>query len=336
MIIHNDQAGFDFQRYGIDIPKVRDRAAQTVAALLDIPELAARRDDWLDDDPFPPLSPEDLLPVHSRAYVERLTTDPGPALAATYELDRPGRYDPERAELPLSGLVEAALQNAAGSVKAVRTALSNETHFAFNLGGGMHHAMHDAGRGFCPINDIVIAAKAAQREGLAKTVWIVDVDAHRGDGTAELTLGDPTIATLSIHMGQGWPLDDAPLDANGRLTRWRYPGTVDLPVYPGREDDYLPALELGLNLLPRIGPFQRPDLAIVVDGSDPYELDELESAKSLRLTAEQMLERDMLVFQTLRGLDAPQAWLMSGGYGQSVHHVYINFLSRVLPLLLSK
>ena len=44
-------------------------------------------------------------------------------------------------------------------------------------------------------------------KGLFRTAWIIDVDAHRGDGTAEIMAEHPEIKTLSIHMASGWPLD---------------------------------------------------------------------------------------------------------------------------------
>ena len=78
----------------------------------------------------------------------------------------------------------------------------------------MHHAQRAYGDGFCIVNDIVIAIRKLQAEGLVRTAWVIDIDAHKGDGTAAITLGDDSIITLSIHMAQGWPLDGKKYDEN--------------------------------------------------------------------------------------------------------------------------
>lgn len=69
---------------------------------------------------------------------------------------------------------------------------------SYYLGGGMHHSMSFAGRGFCLVNDMVITLRKMQAEGLIKTAWIVDVDVHKGDGAPEILQNDSTIQTFSI------------------------------------------------------------------------------------------------------------------------------------------
>ena len=64
--------------------------------------------------------------------------------------------------------------------------------------------MTDRGRGFCTLNDQVIAIKKLQFEDGLKNAWVIDLDVHKGDGTAECSKDDPTISTLSIHMKNGW------------------------------------------------------------------------------------------------------------------------------------
>jgi acetoin utilization deacetylase AcuC-like enzyme len=195
----------------------------------------------------------------------------------------------------------------------------------------MHHGMAHFGHGFCPLNDIVVALRRLRAERRTGLAWVVDVDAHRGDGTAALCLGDPAVLCLSAHMARGWPLDREPLDAQGRLHPSFLPGDVDIPVPEGGGAHYVECLRRGLNLLESLSFGRRPDLAVVVAGSDAWEGDGLESAKPLRLSLEQMLERDLLVYDTLSGLGVPQAWLMAGGYGPDSWRVYAQFLEHVLP-----
>ncbi len=330
MILLSPESGVHFEDYGIAVPKVGSRAEQILAALRADPDLGQRESEWLHAGRPAALAREDLLRVHSVGYVdELLSDDPARVVAACYELEeKPGRYDPRVAVRPLRDLVSRALANAAGTHTTSLRAL--DRGFAFFLGGGMHHAMRDAGRGFCLVNDIVISLARLLHEGRIGLAWVVDLDAHRGDGTAELCLQRDDIQSLSIHMARGWPLDGPALDAAGGLPRWRWPNDVDIPAPEGGEAGYLPALEAGLALLEALGFGRRPDLAMVVAGADPFEEDALESAKPLQLSLEQMLARDRLVYRWLRDRRVPQAWLLSGGYGPAAFKPPAAFLTETL------
>jgi acetoin utilization deacetylase AcuC-like enzyme len=112
------------------------------------------------------------------------------ALLQTYELidsqGRPCRYEPERAIKPLTALFQIILAQVSGTYLACRLALAPGAGFCFYLGGGMHHARYDRGSGFCLVNDIAVAIRKIQAEGRSRLVWVIDLDAHKGDGTAEL------------------------------------------------------------------------------------------------------------------------------------------------------
>lgn len=280
----------------------------------------------------------DLARVHSPAYLDTLY---GPGLEAAvleaYELigpeGRPHRYDPSAATKPLPRFFEdTALLQVAGTIQTCRLAL--ERGFAFFTGGGMHHAHADRGSGFCLVNDLVIAVRKLQSEGLIRGAWIVDVDAHKGDGTGSLCRNDPSILTLSIHMARGWPLDPPTAAARGADNPSLIPNDVEIGQEEGEDHLYLTRLEAGLLELEALGRAEQgglPDLVLVVDGADPYEKDELPSTSTMRLSLGQMLERDLLLdrFFTERGL--PAAWVNAGGYGDQVWQVYAQFLERVLP-----
>ena len=85
-----------------------------------------------------------------------------------------------------------------------------------------------------------------------------------------------------------------------------------------------------LNELKKITP--NPDLVFVADGSDPYEKDELESSKLIKLTKEQMLGRDLLVYHFIKEMNLPQQWVMAGGYGEFSWEIYAQFLERVIEI----
>jgi acetoin utilization deacetylase AcuC-like enzyme len=191
----------------------------------------------------------------------------------------------------------------------------------------MHHAQRDYGSGFCLLNDIVIAIRKLQAENAIKRAWVVDVDAHKGDGTAALTERDDSVKTLSIHMAKGWPLDGEKYIAGGKLNPSFIPSDIDIPIGEDEDQLYVTKLEEGLNLLARQ---PKADLAVVVAGADAYGKDELPSAKLLKLTLAQLKERDLLVYNFLKNQGIPQAYLMAGGYGESSWEVYLQFLEWAL------
>jgi len=326
MILYDPTDRMGFFEFGIQIPILDSKVTRTFETLLQDPELGPRVADWHIARIDETLVKEDLQRVHSRGYVDRLYSDRlENEIIRTYELiDAQGRYyryKPEEATLPLPRLFDRILQRVAGSTRCYRTAL--ETGFCFYFGGGMHHAQYDHGNGFCLLNDIVIGLRKLQAEKRIQTAWVIDVDAHKGDGTAALTHGDDTIRTLSVHMARGWPLDGAPVEADGRPNPSFIPSDIDIPIAPGEEAIYNDRLLEGLHQLDALS---RPDLAVVVSGADPYEKDALPSTQGLRLPLSQMLERDQLIYRFLSKRRIPYAGLMSGGYGPDVWEVYAEFL----------
>lgn len=94
-----------------------------------------------------------------------------------------------------------AMLGAVGAVlAAVDSALAGRPAFAAVRPPG-HHALADRGMGFCLVNNVVVAARAAQRAGRGR-VLIVDWDVHHGNGTQALVERDPTVRFVSLHQ---WP-----------------------------------------------------------------------------------------------------------------------------------
>lgn len=331
MILYDDRRRFGLRDFGIQIPVLDTRASKTFDRLCRDPLLKDHVARWHRRPAGEPVTEKDLLRVHSPDYVARLFSDAvEDELIRTYELvdagGRYNRYDPSEAKAPLRRLFHRLLLRLAGTIQCGRMAL--ETGFCFYFGGGTHHAQKDRGSGFCLLNDIVIAVRKLQAEGRIDRTWVIDTDAHKGDGTAALTAGDDSIRTLSIHMAQGWPLDGAPVDSQGRPNPSFVPSDIDIPIAAGEEDVYLDRLAAGLK---RLGEFSPPDLAVVVYGADPYEKDALASTRELNLTLEQMRARDFQVYEFLKERKIPMAYLMAGGYGESAWEVYTQFLEAVLP-----
>ena len=329
-ILVNTKPRPDLRRYGIQIPLLISRSASIINHLnqnVTVNKQFQRNQllwnpsaiDWTL-----------LSSTHTQDFIAQLQDPAGQeqAIMTCYELmdanGQPRRYDRSTAELPLRDLVKAQLEEASGTIEAARNA--SRHGFCYYLGGGMHHAMPHCGRGFCLVNDIVIAARYAQARQ-SGTVWVIDVDAHKGDGTAVCTKDDPSIKTLSVHMAKGWPLDEGETLFDGSSNLGHTPSDIDIPIASGEEAAYNSKLASGLDALRSSS---NPILAIVVNGSDPYERDALPSTKPLQMTAEQLLQRDKLIYNFLSHLGIPQLWVMAGGYGEEVWRIHASFLADIL------
>lgn len=236
-----------------------------------------------------PASDDDILRVHTPAYVHKLKT----GTLAPHEI--------LRMEIPYSKeLIDAVWFAAGGSIEAARRALSNPERVAVNIGGGFHHAFPDHGEGFCVIHDVAVAIRRVQHDRAIKTAMIIDTDVHHGNGTAAIFAQDPSVFTFSIHQQHNYPEHKPPstLDAN-------------LPDGIG-DEEYLSILDSHLSLA--FGEFH-PDLIFYVAGADPYCEDQL---GGLGLTSEGLRRRDVLVFDHARRHRVPVAVTLAGGYARRV------------------
>ncbi len=330
MILYDATYKMSFFEFGIQIPIFDSKASRTFEALKNHPRLGPRQSDWHHDRIDARIDRSDLQRAHAKAYVDRLfSSGLEDEIVKTYELidveGRYHRYNPAEATEPLKGLFDRIRQRVAGTAQCARLALAHG--FCFYFGGGMHHAQHEFGNGFCLLNDVVVAIRKLQAEGRIRTAWVIDVDAHKGDGTAALTLGDDTITTLSIHMARGWPLDGNPVLADGRPNPSFIPSDIDIPIAAGEEADFNARLLKGLY---RLADLSEPDLAVVVAGVDPYEKDALPSTREIRLSRDQLYDRDRMIYRFLQDRGIPQAGLMAGGYGESAWEIYSQFLNWAL------
>lgn len=232
-----------------------------------------------------PVGRDALLLVHGEAYVDAVLAARVPAplerrigLPVTAEVAR-------RARLSVGGTLAAA-------------ALARATGFAANLAGGAHHAMPDAGAGWCVLNDLAVAAIAEARAG--RRVLVVDLDVHQGDGTAQCLAGVEGAFTFSIHAEKNFPARKAVSDLD-----------VGLPDGCG-DDAYMEALERGLAMAFRAA---RPALVLVQAGVDVHEGDAL---GRLALSDAGLRERSRLVRAACLAAGVPVAATLGGGYGPDV------------------
>jgi acetoin utilization deacetylase AcuC-like enzyme len=182
-----------------------------------------------------------------------------------------------------------------GTTLAARLAL--EFGLAGNAAGGTHHAFPGYGSGFCIFNDLAVATKVLQQEGLVQKVLIIDLDVHQGDGTAAIFQDDPHVFTFSMHCGTNFPSTKQNSD-------------LDVPLAEGMEDDeYLQTLA---RYLPDLLAAFKPDLVLYDAGVDPHISDRL---GKLALTDRGLFCRDMQVLTTCVEAGYPVAYVIGGGYG---------------------
>jgi acetoin utilization deacetylase AcuC-like enzyme len=236
----------------------------------------------------PPLaSSEDILLVHTPDYWFRVLRG---------ELTR---QEIRRIGFPWSeALVRRSRVAAQGTILTARNALGDGV--ASNLAGGTHHAYPDRGEGYCVLNDIAIAARVLQRDGLACRVAVIDCDVHQGNGTAAIFERDPSVFTFSIHGEKNFP---ARKEAS----------TLDIPLPDGTGDEEYLAL-LGEHV-PRILDTFRPDFVFYQAGVDPFERDRL---GKLKLTLAGLRRRDEFVIASCRERRIPVATTMGGGYARRI------------------
>lgn len=233
-----------------------------------------------------PAEVDDLLLVHTEDYITRLRSG---ELTAK-EIRKLG--------LPWSeSLVRRSFHAISGTINAAKDCLT--TGIASNLAGGTHHAYPDRGEGFCVLNDIAVAIRVLQRDGLAKRFLIVDLDVHQGDGTAFIFRDDPDVFTFSMHGAKNYPLfkQTSSLD-------------IELPDKTG-DEEYLETLDHALSRVV----LHDPDVIFYLAGADPYEKDKL---GRLGLTIEGLRLRDEMVLRFARDRGVPIVTTMSGGYAADI------------------
>jgi len=240
-----------------------------------------------------PASWDELALVHTPEYLHKM---------------RDGAMTPEdvaQLELPWSTeMVEGFRLMVGGTIQAARIACGLDefgiqtSEFGIHIGGGFHHAFPSHGEGFCPFNDVAVAARVLQSRGLER-VAIVDLDVHHGNGTAFAFESDPRVFTFSMHQQHNYPM-------------WKPRGSLDIGLADGAHDaTFLRELE---RALPPVFA-HAPECIFYLAGADPYEDDQL---GGLRLTKEGLRRRDRMVIDAARSAGVPLVIVLAGGYARHV------------------
>lgn len=211
-------------------------------------------------------SEQDLRTFHSWEYIEILK-----AANAGIQLPYGPFFGVGSDDNPVfRGLLDWSELVAGASLKAASLVESGEVDIAFNIAGGLHHALSSRASGFCYVNDIVIAILSLVKKG--KRVAYVDIDAHHGDGVQDAFYGTDKVLTISIHEtgdvlfpGTGFEYETGSGQGEGY--------TVNIPM-PPYADDELFLYAFDGTVPPLIEKF-RPDIVFTQLGVDSFHSDPL-------------------------------------------------------------
>jgi len=247
-----------------------------------------------------PIAIDDLLRVHTKAYVEAVRTGEPRALA-------------ESQKFPWSpALFPSVLLTNGGALAAATRALDDGVAAA--LASGFHHSHGDHGEGFCTFNGLVVASEVLHDAGRVARVAVLDLDLHYGNGTASLCATRPWLFNCSIYGNDYWqnkPYKDV---ENVRHTDGANHVSFALSNGSGRKE-MMGALERGTKAILAFG---RPDLVLYQAGADPYKEDPY---SPLDLDHDDLRERDRFVFAWAKEQGLPIAWVLAGGYTPDVSKV---------------
>lgn len=181
--------------------------------------------------------------------------------------------------------------------------LALEYGAACNTAGGSHHARRKHGAGFCVFNDVAVAIRVMQADGVIGRALVIDLDVHQGDGTADIFRGDGSVFTFSMHSQKNYPVR-------------KVPSVLDIGLADGITDAaYLETLKSALQQILETGPF---DIVFYNAGVDPYEGDRL---GRLALSRAGLLARDRLVTGMVRARGIPLAGVLGGGYSADIEEL---------------
>ncbi len=199
---------------------------------------------------------DELQRVHSSRYIAEVLGD-----------HKSGQWAGERPDLS-----NLAALFAGGTLVALDALLTGKTRTAIHFPGAKHHAQYDYSSGFCIFGDFALAADIATKD-YGKKVVILDIDAHHGDGTENLTKDNPNVLTFSIHEKGIFPGTGNESEPSKRAHN--YPLGSNDPAQNPNKDDH--ALIDGVTEFCRLADQFQPDLFFIACGADGHAEDPLSS-----------------------------------------------------------
>ena len=220
-----------------------------------------------------PVGCADLRRAHDDDYIDAVRTGEPAQLAESSGLGWDART------------WAAVTASTGGVLDAAKHALRTNQN-AGTLSSGLHHADRRGGAGFCTFNGLAVAA-----HWLAPAqVLIIDLDAHPGDGTADIIAPWTWVTQLDIAVAS-WTY------------RVKRGSTLDIVREAATYLDVLDA---------RLSAAKGYDIVLYNAGVDPHEGCAIGGLAGI--TADVLAERDRRVFTWARAARIPVAFTLAGGY----------------------
>jgi acetoin utilization deacetylase AcuC-like enzyme len=233
-------------------------------------------------------------------------------IAHVKRISAAGGGDAGRGTPIAEGGYEIALLAAGGGMVAVDAVIGGRVRRAFaNIRPPGHHATAEAGMGYCVFNNVVIAARHAQKRHGLRKIMILDWDVHPGNGTQDAFYADPDVLFFSLHQagifapGFGEIADVGEGEAAGR--------TVNIALPAGSGDAaYLAAFE---RIVRPIADEFGPELILVSAGQDASISDAL-GRQSVTTEGYRAMTQAMINLAE-RHCDGRLVVLQEGGYSET-------------------
>jgi len=203
------------------------------------------------------------------------------------------------------GVYEWSCYSTGASIQAAELVSSGKADIAFNIAGGLHHAMPGRASGFCYLNDAAVAIRHLVNMG--KRVAYVDVDAHHGDGVEYAFYDTNKVLTISLHESGQWLFPGTGNVADIGIKEGKG-FSVNLPFPPGTGDGlFVRGFE---EIVPAFIAAFRPDVLVTQLGVDTFSTDPI---THLNLTTNGF-EKMLFAFKSF---GIPWVALGGGGYDMS-------------------
>lgn len=241
----------------------------------------------------------DLERVHPKDYIELIHN----------ASDREARLDADTRTS--KGSYNAALLAAGAGINAWQEIQAGTIDNAFALVRPPgHHANAQSARGFCLFNNISVLARHITATVPDTRVFILDIDAHHGNGTQEIHFTESNILYLGLHQDGRtlYPGYSGYIDEVGEGPGKGY--NVNLPLPPGTSDSsFLHGLT---TLLPPLVEQFQPTAMLVSAGYDAHFRD---YQTGLQLSATAYLKAAELVMELAQKFcQGRVVMFLEGGY----------------------
>lgn len=201
---------------------------------------------------------------------------------------------------------EVALTAVGGVLEGIERILRGEVESVFcAVRPPGHHAEYAKAMGFCIFNNVAVGAHYLIKRGVER-VFIVDFDAHHGNGTQRSFYQDDRVFYFSTHQ---YPFYPGTGSVNERGAGRGEGYTLNVPMPAGAGDtDYD---QVYSNLLPKVMEEFKPEFLLVSAGYDIHSEDPLTYLNVSTAGVRRIVGR---ILRTSRELGIPSLFALEGGY----------------------